>query len=199
MSPCCTVNLSRLSIERGVGRQVILEPSPRERWVTGEVFAAPCAYEFEESAFADTQGDGGVRCSELHELVRPCCDSEPAASARICFCGSVIGSPLLRSEMSRLSIERDVGRQVVLGPLPRECLGDWGGVRRLRVRTSWKSPRFAFARGYGGVRCSELHELVRPCCDGEPAASARICFCGSVIGSPLLRSEVSRLSIERDV
>src|SRR6478609_3138879 len=141
MSPCCTVNLSRLSIERGVGRQVILEPSPRERWVTGEVFAAPCAYEFEESAFADTQGDGGVRCSELHELVRPCCDSEPAASARICFCGSVIGSPLLRSEVSRLSIERDVGRQVVLGPSPRECLGDWGGVRRLRVRTSSRSPR----------------------------------------------------------
>src|SRR6478609_5212447 len=68
----------------------------------GRCSAAPCAYEFEESAFASARGYGGVWCSELHELVRPCCDGEPAASARICFCGSVIVSPDLRGDIFTL-------------------------------------------------------------------------------------------------
>jgi len=40
-------------------------------------------------------------------------------------------------EARRGSGSSGMRRQVVLGPSPRECLGDWRCDRRLRVRTSW--------------------------------------------------------------
>ena len=48
----------------------VLEPAPREGLGDWERVAAPCAYDFVDSAFVGVRCHGGVKRGGLHEIVR---------------------------------------------------------------------------------------------------------------------------------